>query len=179
MTIWFTGDTHFTHRKLMEIYPARAGFKDEQDMSEKMILNWNERIAHDDLVYHLGDFELRGDAERISKRLNGLKILVPGNHDRKALKDARFRDSWEFIFPYSYGEITIDGQLIILSHFPIWEWHQIHRGSWHLHGHLHGRPTGVPGKILDVGADGNNLMPYTFDDVRRFMDTRPVRPHHS
>ena len=38
-----------------------------------------------------------------------------------------------------YHEITVNKVKVCLFHFPVEEWHQIHRGAWHFHGHLHGQ----------------------------------------
>lgn len=179
--IWFTSDTHFHHRNLMQHYAHRSVFADEVEMTEFQITLWNSLIKPKDIVYHIGDFGAYHHADSIAvvKRLNGRKHLVPGNHDIKLIKQAEFTRHWTEVFPYSYKEISVDKQKIILCHYPIWEWNQLHRGSWHLHGHLHGKPHGIPGKILDVGVDGNALRPYNLSDVREFMETRPVRYHHA
>lgn len=180
MNTFFISDTHFTHDNLRVHYPARAAFRSVDELDEKMIETWNARISPKDKVYHIGDFG-GWDIEktsRIAHRLNGSKELIPGNHDKKALKDPKFQRAWSKIHPYSYHEISCEGQMIVLCHFPIWEWMQIHRGWWHLHGHVHGKPTGIPGKILDVGVDGHDLLPWSFDQVKRHMDNRPTRMHH-
>ena len=179
--IWFTSDTHFTHGKLREWYPDRAKFSDGDHMTEGLIALWNSLIKPKDIVYHLGDFGGHNPETdvKVARRLNGRLHYLPGNHDRKIIKMPGFVERCSEIYPYSYKEISVDKQKIVLCHYPIWEWNQLHRGYWHLHGHLHGRPHGIPGKILDVGIDGNGLRPYTYDDVRRFMDKRPIRFHHS
>lgn len=179
--IWFTSDTHFTHGNLMKHYPDRARFKDEDEMKEWMIQEWNKRIQPKDTVYHIGDFGGK-DADKdlkVARRLKGRLFYVPGNHDRKIVKLRGFQERCSMLYPYSYAEISIDKQKIVLCHFPIWEWNQIHREAWHIHGHVHAKPTGIPGKIMDAGVDGNGLVPYHFEDVRRHMNKRPVRFHHA
>lgn len=179
--IWFTSDTHFTHGNLMKYYSHRAAFADEEEMAEGMVKLWNERIRPKDIVYHCGDFggkDAQKDA-RLACRLNGRLHFLPGNHDKKILKERKFQVKCSVIYDYSYAEISINRQKIVLCHFPIWEWNGIHRGTWHIHGHVHGKPTGIPGKIMDVGADGNGLVPYHFDEVIRHMNERPIRYHHS
>lgn len=181
MNTFFVSDTHFGHANLMKHYPGGRGkFLDVSELDEHMIENWNSRIRPKDRVYHIGDFG-SFDIEhsiKVLRRLNGEKIFVPGNHDKKHLKDDRFRTQWSRVFPYSYGEVSVEGQSIVLCHFPIWEWMQIHRGWWHIHGHVHGKPTGIPGKILDVGVDGHNLEPWSWEQVKNHMDDRPTRFHH-
>ena len=45
-----------------------------------MLARWNECVAADDIVYHLGDFALASHS-RYLPRLNGRKRLIVGNHD--------------------------------------------------------------------------------------------------
>lgn len=189
----FVSDTHFTHENLIQYYPARIACGDIDAVDEVMVDNWNRRIAPDDVVYHLGDVAHREPwrATRILRRLNGVKRLIVGNHDTKLIRDRKFRDEWDEIYPlsgesrfttfaYSIKEIFVgvdNPQRIVLSHFPIWEWNAMHHGAWHLHGHVHGKPTGIPGKIMDVSVDGNGLAPVSFAEVKSFMDSRPVRTY--
>lgn len=180
--IWFTSDTHFTHRNIMKHYPARSRFgEDEEAMCEWMIDQWNDMIKPKDTVYHIGDFG-GYDTDRdvkVAAKLNGRLHYLPGNHDRKIVKNEKFQRRCSVMYPYSYAEISVEGQKIVICHFPIWEWNQMNRGVWHLHGHVHGKPTGIPGKIKDVSADGHGLLPYHFDEIREFMDLHPVRHHHA
>ena len=53
-------------------------------MTEALIENWNSRVKEEDIIFHMGDLFLCNAqrAEEISKRLNGRKHLILGNHDR-------------------------------------------------------------------------------------------------
>lgn len=179
MTIFFTSDTHFGHAKLMEHYKDRGKYGTLEAHDEALIKNWNRDISPKDTVYHIGDFSMGNDDVGINvlRRLNGHKYLVPGNHDKRILRNPDFRAGWKEVLPSLY-ELKVNKERIILCHFPIWEWNKAHRGSWHIHGHVHGMPTGIPGKILDAGIDGNGLRPYNWDTVKEFMDSRPLRTHH-
>jgi calcineurin-like phosphoesterase family protein len=56
----------------------------------------------------------------------------------------------------------------------------------HLHGHVHlekGKRLG-PGKMIDVGVDGNDLMPYELSEIIYLLRDRPNKSlmefdHHS
>ena len=52
-------------------------------MDEALVTQWNEVVAPGDEVWILGDLAMRPHDESLPKvtRLNGYKILVPGNHD--------------------------------------------------------------------------------------------------
>ena len=51
--IYFTSDCHFSHDK--EFLWGPRGFKNQWEMNEKIIENWNAIIQPDDDVYILGD----------------------------------------------------------------------------------------------------------------------------
>jgi len=87
--IYFTSDTHFGHRKLIaggggdDGRPPRP-FASIDEMDEALIANWNSVVKPNDTVFHLGDVSFRRNAETraIIHRLNGVKTLVAGNHDK-------------------------------------------------------------------------------------------------
>lgn len=175
MTIWFTSDTHFYHKKVIEY--CQRPVADVEEMNEWLIERWNERIRPDDEVYHLGDFFFCGvsKAAPILERLNGEKNWILGNHDYKLWK--KLDCPMFFKSVKHYKKLKIDGQRIILCHFPILSWDRLSHGSWHLHGHCHGSLNGGPhdhGKRLDVGVDCHNWYPISFEDVRDFMKGREI-----
>ena len=66
--------------------------------------------------------------------------------------------------------------LFVLCHYPLQSWHGLNKGVIHLHGHVHlpeHRKFGN-GKKMDVGVDGNNMDPYSIDEIIRIMNKRPV-----
>lgn len=80
MKRWFTSDPHYFHNNVIQ-YCTRP-YTTVEEMNEKLILNWNNLVQPDDIVYCMGDFSLAiRPVEIYSSRLNGHKKLVPGNHD--------------------------------------------------------------------------------------------------
>jgi calcineurin-like phosphoesterase family protein len=78
--IWFTSDTHFSHRNTMR-YCGRP-FLTVESCDKVMIERWNKLVAPEDTVYHLGDVSMHtAPIKRILPQLNGRKILIIGNHD--------------------------------------------------------------------------------------------------
>lgn len=138
-----------------------------------MIQTWNEIVKPGDLVYHLGDFAITGyskkhkpKVESLLKKLNGNKILVKGNHDSPAVLEA---DGWSSI--YKLHHININGQRIILCHYPLRTWQFKAHGSWNLYGHVHGKMPPLPNtKALDVGVDVWKYKPISFERIKEIMD---------
>ena len=89
MAIFFTADTHFFHRRIVDYCdrPFRTldGHPDVKAMNEALIEQWNAAVRPQDVVYHLGDFGF-GSPDKlheVRRVLNGKMILIRGNHDHK------------------------------------------------------------------------------------------------
>lgn len=174
---FFTSDTHFHHANIIR-YSNRP-FKNVVEMNDTIINNWNAVVTKDDVVYHLGDFAFgREDyhIDMILQRLNGYIIFIEGNHD----KLTRRNKSKFYNYYYGHHEITLYEQHIVMNHYPMLVWNKKHHGSWMLCGHTHynlpvSRKDSMElGKLLDVGVDGNDYKPYSFDDLKRIMNTKPM-----
>lgn len=157
---------------------TRSRFSNVDEMNETMIREWNESVSPEDQVFILGDvaFLPAGRAVEMLKRMNGSKILIEGNHDRKLVKDSGFRKCFSEIHQYlryKHGE-----QLIIMFHFPIFDHDQAARGSIMLHGHRHGNPTGLDGRIMDVGFDATGKIVSDLDNIVKDMQSVKSMYHH-
>lgn len=180
MKTWITSDLHFGHRRIKEFCPAtRDRFRDVEHMREEMIADWNAVVGAEDLTYILGDvaFLPAAEAVQIMRRLNGRKILIEGNHDRKLLNDPVFRSCFEEI--HKYLEITYNKRFIVMCHYPIFDHNGAGRGSIMLHGHRHGNPHNIPGRILDVGYDATGKIVCLLDDIVNDMQTVQHMYHHN
>ena len=82
--IYFIADTHFGDDKIRR-YENRP-FADTAKMDAELIRRWNETVSEEDIVYHLGDFGGDGREGEILQSLHGIKYLVKGNHDKRAMK---------------------------------------------------------------------------------------------
>jgi calcineurin-like phosphoesterase family protein len=178
---YITSDLHFGHRNIMNFCPeSRARYKNDLAyMNEKMVLEWNEIVTPEDTVYILGDvaFMSGSDAARIINRLNGTKILIEGNHDRKTLMDVNFRNAFAEVHKYLW--ITYNGTQVIMFHYPIAEWDQMHRGSVHFHGHLHGGTSGMEKyRCVDVGMDSTGCIVIEMEDAIRRAMKGEIKGHH-
>lgn len=158
---------------------TRAGFRDTDHMREQMIAEWNQSVAQEDVVYILGDvaFLPAVEAVAIMRRLHGRKILIEGNHDRKLLNDPVFRACFESV--HSYLRFVHNGQLVISFHYPILEWDQMHRGSVHFYGHVHGKPTGLEQyRARDVAFDATGRVVSDLDLMIADALKGEIRSHH-
>jgi len=140
-------DTHFNHKGVLKFEPSRLKemvkkkYVHLTDSEEKMNLqhtewiidNWNSVVGENDLIIHLGDLAWRGHQE-ILPRLNGKKILILGNHDKKGpntyhhfeyvVRGAHYifgdmtyiAESTDKLF--SSLQMTVDGKEIMFSHYP-------------------------------------------------------------
>lgn len=186
MTIFFTSDLHFGHKKICEL-TNRNKFTSQEDHTEWLINLHNSRVQEKDVVYILGDFSFAKEKEtiRIIERLNGTLVMVRGNHDsrtqfKKFERDGLI-DSWHEYNELHFGEFP----LICMSHYPMTVWNKQHHGSIMLHGHCHGSFQGE-GKILDVGLDSSynlyrNHQYFSLSEVLRLMEAKElvVKDHHT
>lgn len=162
MTIFFTADTHFDHKNVIRF--CDRPFKSVDEMNEALIKNWNAKVKPQDTIYHLGDFCMASEGQRILDRLNGKKHLVKGNHDKKGAK----LNGWESVSDYL--EFKHNKQLIVMSHYAMRVWNKSHYGSWMLYGHSHGSlPDDPNAKSFDVGVDCHNYAPLSFSEVKAIM----------
>jgi len=180
--LWFTSDTHFSHKNIIR-WCGRP-WETAEEMDAALIQKWNEVVPKDGIIFHLGDFCF-GGADRwkkIRKSLNGKIYLVMGNHDSSASQPMLN------LFEKVYGGVArlkVDHQEIWLSHFPLLCWTGSERGSWNLFGHVH--TMSVPDdkqlgsdfprvnslktqKQYDVGVDFNNYRPISFTEIKNKLN---------
>lgn len=179
--VFFTSDTHFYHDNI--IHYCRRPFKDAAHMDEVLIENWNNTVGTDDIVFHLGDFSYGGSAEwtRVLNRLNGNIYLIIGNHDMKNLRKGYYH---HFVDVQQQMYIVVDGQKLLLNHYPMLTYGWAYRDVWQLFGHVHSGPLNISPtqgvdiprlKMLmpmqyDVGVDNNNFKPVSFAKVKSIIE---------
>ena len=173
--LFVSSDFHFFHSNIIKY--CRRPFSTVEEMNETMIRNWNEVVPIEGTGFILGDFCFGSvdNAIKVLKRLNGRKVLVSGNHDKRNLKDPEFCSQWDLITPYLEVEVVDDEgrkahQLIVMCHYAFKVWNQSHRQSWALWGHSHGTLPDDPKALsLDVGVDGHEYKPWTYKELKARM----------
>ena len=166
MTIFFTADTHFGDHRTINI--QKRPFASVGEMDAVLIERWNAMVGPDDIVWHLGDVARRAaDVPALLDRLHGTKHLLRGNNDPDATLTAI---GWASVG--DYAEIVVDGEALVLCHYPFRSWNGQHRVTLNLHGHSHGRLKPMP-RQFDVGVDVQEFAPVTLERLLRA--TRKVR----
>ena len=175
--IYFTSDLHFGHTNIIKY--CNRPFGSAEDMDKTLINNWNAVVGHEDEIYILGDFTMRGPghAKAYISALNGKKHLILGNHDL-FLHDFGETNAW-FEWVKDYAVIEHNGLKFVLFHYPILEWFGFGKGSIHLHGHLHNDHSAellLPkdSRIFNVGADVCGFKPISIDEIIRRADKIPA-----
>lgn len=168
MTTWFTADTHFGHGSLRAL--LRRPFPTTAAMDVALAAAWNEAVRPGDEIWHLGDFAIgHPDPAALLAGLAGTKHLVTGNNDPPS---TRALPGWASV--RDYAELEVDGQPLVLCHYPFRTWNGAGKGAWNLHGHSHGRLKPLP-RQFDVGVDPRGYRPIRVADLR--PTRRPATPH--
>lgn len=197
MTTFITSDTHFSHRNILHLGEGRP-FESIEQHDNALANNWNTVVQPSDMVIHLGDtaFGNREQTLRIFERLNGIKILVPGNHDHVSSlfpkKHERWRPVYERHFDAIWPEQVViehDDVRMLLSHYPP-QGIPDHEGKdryahmqpslegdidVYVHGHDHRaeRVIEMPNGSLafSAGVDANSYTPISVDYILSEVET--------
>lgn len=181
MSTFFTADTHFGHKNIIEY--CKRPFKHVDEMDDALIRRWNRAVQPSDTVYHLGDFSMgQKEAYYYRRRLNGGIHLVVGNHERKALNERGLWDSIHDISEIGINEDPLTNpKTVILCHYAMRVWNHAHHGSWHLYGHSHGSLADDWHALsLDVGVDCWDFTPVSVGQLQERMDKKVYQSvdHH-
>ena len=135
-TVRFIADLHLGHANMAK----RRGFSTVEEHDEHIITKWNNVVHKRDVTYILGDVTMEKSAPYpLLDRLNGIKHIVLGNHDR--------RQDTKKLFDYaeSVGAM-INYKGVFLTHCPIHSDELNYGIVKNIHGHIHDK---VVMKMLD------------------------------
>ncbi len=159
-----TSDHHFRE------WTHRGGVLSESTKEEEAqhVALWNSVVGKDDLVLYIGDFcdGGVGDLEELSKKLNGRKILIKGNHDR--LGDEWYRCAFEDVVE----EMRIDELNLRLVHVKA-EARDLQSGERIIYGHEHrlmSEPLPTTCDSICVCAKWHGWKPISLAEAIRQMD---------
>lgn len=188
--LWFTSDTHFYHTNIIQY--CNRPYSSVEEMNEALVTNWNEVVAPTDTVYHLGDFSLAArPVELFTPRLNGTKILVPGNHDwchpsHKKSRTDESKAKWIRFYEDSGWRVMgtslsyVPGlERVNICHLPYSDSSDLRKlnkfgllddGLPLLCGYVHIAWT-KRGNTLNVGVDKHDYRPISLDRVKELLAT--------
>jgi calcineurin-like phosphoesterase family protein len=191
--VWFTSDSHYNHSGIcrgVSHWPEGRGTRDFHslgEMNDAIVSGINSVVGEDDYLVHMGDWSF-GGFESIVEFRNRIVckniILFLGNHDHHIRNN---KDGARGYFKHvsSYDVLDIRKPVgnetkkyqFVCCHFPIASWDGMSKKIPHLHGHVHLPPNLKinEGRAMDVGVDGNNLSPYSLNEILNIMKDRPVR----
>lgn len=164
--VWFTGDTHFGHERTRQL--SKRPFNSIEEMDNVMISNWNNVVAEDDIVYHIGDF---GDYKK-SFLLNGNIILLLGNYERNDI-DKKIITLDELKKNFKFKDVIDDTCLSITvfdENQQKYQFDLVHEPShrdintFTLFGHIH-KLQMIKKNALNVGVDCHNFVPIDLETV--------------
>lgn len=197
--LFFTSDTHYNHANICSATTnwdtnnnrSVRHFASLEMMNSVLVDNINSLIRENDVLIHLGDWSFGGfeSIQEFRDRLVCKNIhIVLGNHDHHIARD---KENVQSLFKsvnigntiLTVVEPALSKQepamkhRFILNHFPIASWQDMGQGVAHLHGHVHLSPELRigPGKMIDVGVDGNDLSPISLHEVIDLMEKRPIK----
>ena len=197
--VWFTADTHYGHSNIVSgvtnwrnaegdiPFEQVRNFSTVNSMNELMVSNINQHVNTNDWLIHLGDWSFGGydKIEEFREQINcNNVVLILGNHDHHIQRDIpKFRKMFNHITHYEELKITRGNDtnnMLILCHYPIISWNQMHHGSFMLHGHQHlkGEKIFGQGKRMDIGMCGSEeFRPYHMEEIVDLLKNRQFEPY--
>jgi len=169
--VYVCSDPHYSHKNLIKSLSswesgAHRDFKSIPHHNDTLVNNINNLVKKEDVLFILGDVAFGGH-ENVRALMDRIIVdevhLIYGNHDRHIINN---RDGIRNCFTSSHKQldIMIDNDQFVLFHYPILEWENCHKGSYHLYGHQHNLPQNRfsnRGRSMDVGFDGHpEFRPY-------------------
>jgi calcineurin-like phosphoesterase family protein len=198
--IFFTSDTHYSHTNICR---GVSNWRDEngnvpthqtrdfetlEQMNDKIVESINSVVGENDTLFHLGDWSFGGfdNIEEFRNRINCKNIhLILGNHDHHIERNkGDIQRLFSSVNQYLRLQVSVypgttlyAGEVdLVLMHYPIASWHNMNDNVIHLHGHVHLPPDKKlsQGKAMDVGVDGNNMVPYSLGEILNIMSKQPI-----
>ena len=191
--IFFSSDSHYNHANICRAtsnWPEGRGTRDFHslgEMNDAIVAGINSIVGEDDYLVHMGDWSFGGFESIVEFRKRIVcknVILFLGNHDHH-IRNNKDGVQGHFKHVSTYDILDVRKPVgsetkkyqFVCCHFPIASWDGMNKNVPHLHGHVHLPPHLKihEGRAMDVGVDGNNLLPYSLNEILAIMKDRPVR----
>ena len=167
-------------------------FKTIEEHDQAIIDRWNAVVKEDDTVFFLGDASMHRIKftylKSIFGQLKGKIVWLKGNHDshvseawirelRQVCNIVEFKDYAEIFFTDETHKTGF--RRLVMFHYPIAEWDQMHRGALHFHGHLHGGESGLEAyRARDMGMDATGMIVVEMERAINDAMTGAIKGHH-
>lgn len=162
---YFISDLHFNHFNILDF--ERSHFRSMTEHNDFIIDTYNSIVNDDDTVYILGDLGSNIHAmeslQSLYARLKGNKIIILGNHDRRA--NPEYYEAWG-VFKEVHKYPIYLTRRIVLSHEPV----QVGDTIINIHGHLHNATLNLD-NYINVSAHMCNYKPLSLKNVNNKLRT--------
>jgi len=156
MKYYITADFHFSHHNILKY--CNRPFQNAPEMNQAMLERYNKLIKSDDVVFIAGDFAFYDrEIETLKKELNGNKIFIIGNHDKKSKIKSIINSV----------QVEYKGKMINIVHNPGLANPNF---KYNFCGHVHNmfkfkkvHHTDKESYIVNVGVDVWDFQPVSFD----------------
>ena len=190
--ILFWGCMHYGHDPKWDvpIWKSR-GYNSSFEHDEGLIRNWNKKANASTIGFLLGDtiFGHNADERLLSlfRRLDFKELYIMSGNHQAGYKQLIERVQDNILLPSAseykqvhfvpnYLETIINGQTIVMSHYPILSWNGAGKGAYHIFAHVHGnlnrselgRMYLKTGLNYEVSVE-NCPSPITFGELRAEM----------
>jgi len=178
----FYSDPHFGHAAIIE-YEDRP-FSSLDEMNDVLIAGYNDVVKENHTCLWLGDAFLMSYllARDIMDRLNGVKFIVPGNHDRSPASLSNIG----FVVITRDVVFKVRERVVRANHYPYLNTDNRHvkqltsrqltrmkrkyppriKGEVLVHGHSHGKKRRFQ-NMINVGVDAWGYRPVTFNQLEK------------
>ena len=141
----------------------RRGFKDEFEMDDYIVEQWNSIVKKKDVTWILGDLTMEKSFPYYNlDRLNGIKKVILGNHDQPQ----HVPELLTYVNNVSASKLIKDSEYgnILLSHIPIHTQEFEYRLDFNIHGHVH-ENTYPDKRYINVSAEVIDYRPRTLKEL--------------
>lgn len=185
---FYSADLHLGHRGILRHRPRWATV---EEMDAELVANWNDTVSPTDLVWVLGDIAMSASKLGPVAQLNGVKMLVCGNHDApwaghsKPRQRARYlAEGFADVVPAGVEhEVHVGPHEVVLAHLPYYgdhteterypEWRPVDEGLPLLHGHVH-EAWKTRDRMINVGVDVWDWRPVSAETIAELIQRLPA-----
>lgn len=159
---WITSDLHLDHGNIIKY--CNRPFKSLEEMNETLVRNWNSVVGLFDRVYYLGDLALRRH-EYWLRRLNGMLIYTPGNHDSDLPRTPNIDNVFDYVVIHRHN-VTV-----ALIHDPKKANLIKESYDWLIHGHAHNNTSHIDeqNRLINVSVDVTGFKPMSLDFIMKAL----------